>query len=154
MAGITATSASASVSSPSADNTASGYVTGERITLGTTPAASSSYQWGQAAPSASALARSAVDNDTAAAPTFVPDVAGTYVVTCLVDGATTYTLRLTVQSVSIAEPVEAVRFSPRADTTIPAPAAGVTMYYSSTHSALVVKDSSNVVKPVTLGSAY
>lgn len=153
MAGITATSASANVSSPSPDNTASNYVTGERVTLGTTPSGSS-FQWDLSAPSGSSIARSALDNDTDAAPTFVPDVGGTYTITCLVDGVTTYALRITVQSVSISEPVEAVRFSPRADTTIPAPAAGVTMYYSSTHSALVVKDAANVVKPVTLGGAY
>lgn len=153
MAGITATSASASVSSPSVDNTASGYVTGERVALGVAPSGSS-YAWDIAAPSASSLARSALDEGDVATPNFTPDVGGTYTITCLVSGTTTYVLRLTVQSVSIAEPVEAVRFSPRVDTTVPAPAVGVTMYYSSTHSALVVKDATGVVKPVTLGSAY
>ena len=52
---------------------------------------------------------------------------------------------MTAQAAAIAEPVEAVRFSPRTDASIPAPAAGVTMYYSSDQDALVVKDPSDDV---------
>ena len=148
MAGITATSASASVSSPTVDNTASGFVAGERVTLGTSPSGTS-YQWGMAAPTAPSVARSRLSTETAAAPTFVPDVGGTYALSCVVDG-TSYALRITVQSPTIAEPVEAVRFSPRTDSSVPAPAAGVTMYFSSDQDALCVKDSSGDVSTVDL----
>jgi len=124
-------------------------VTGERVTLGVNPSGTT-FQWGIAQPSASSRSRAGLDDTTSAVPTFVPDVAGTYAITALVDGVTTYQLRITVQSVSIAEPVEAVRFSPRGDSTIPAPAAGVTMYYSSDQDALCVKDPNGDVSTVDL----
>lgn len=152
MAGILASSASVTMVSgdTSADNTFSGYVTGERITLSTTPTGTV-YSWGQSIPSASATARSGLSSTTAAAPTFTPDVAGTYVITVDVDG-TDYVLRITVQSAAIAEPIEATRYSPRADTTIPAPAAGVSLYYSSTHDGLAIKDPDDNVTPLGMSA--
>jgi hypothetical protein len=149
MAGITAAAASKTLLSgdTSADKVSSTWVTGERITLGVTPSGTT-YQWGQAAPSGSRLARSALSSDIGASVTFTPDVGGTWTITCLVDGVTTYSLRLVVAAAAIAEPVEAVRFSPRADSTIPAPAAGRTMYFSSDQNALVTKDPSGVIRTV------
>lgn len=153
MAGILAQSASVTTTSgqTSVDNTFTGFVTGERITLSTSPTGTD-YSWGQSIPSASAQARSELSSLTAAAPTFTPDVAGTYVVTVDVDG-TDYVLRLTVQAASIAEPVEAVRYSPRGDATIPAPAAGFSVYYSSTQSGLLAKDPDGQLVPIAAPSA-
>lgn len=133
----------------SVDKVASGYVAGERVALSVTPAGTN-YQWSSAAPGGSSLARSALSADTGAAVTFAPDVAGTYLVGCIVDGVTTYVIRLTVQAAAVAEPVEAVRFSPRSDASIPAPAAGITMYYSSDQDALCVKAPDDSISTVDL----
>ncbi len=132
-----------------ADKSVSNYVAGERITLSTTPTGTD-YVWSIAQPSGSSRARSALSAETGASVTFAPDVGGTYLVTCVVDSTTTYVIRITCQAAAIAEPVEAVRFSPRTDASIPAPAAGVTMYYSSTQSALVVKTAAGTVYTVNL----
>lgn len=140
MAGITANSASKTMTGgdTSADKVVTGYIAGERITLAATPSGTT-YAWQLAAPNTSAVARSALSSTSVAGVTMMPDVAGTYVVSCLVDGATLYVIRITVQAAAVAEPVEAVRFSPRSDASIPAPAAGVTLYYSSDQDALVTK---------------
>jgi hypothetical protein len=133
----------------SADNVVSGYVAQERITLGVTPAGTT-FAWSVAQPSSSSRARSALSSGSGANPTITPDVGGTYTITCLVDGSITYVLRLTVQAAAVAEPVEAVRFSPRTDASIPAPAAGITMYYSSDQDALCVKAPDDSVSTVDL----
>ncbi|UOF77314.1 ubiquinol oxidase subunit [Caudoviricetes sp.] len=150
MAGITAFAASNSLPSgnTSADKTSSNWVAGERITLATSPTGSV-YSWAIAPPSASSRARSALSAGSGASVTFTPDVGGTYLITCDVDG-TQYALRLTVQAAAVAEPVEAVRFSPRSDASIPAPAAGLTMYYSSDRNTLCVKASDDSVSTVDL----
>ena len=98
MAGIYATAASKTLAAgaTSVDNTSTGWVAGERISLGATPAGAT-YLWSIAQPSASSRARSALSTENGAAPTFTPDVGGTYSISCLVDGATTYALRLTCQ---------------------------------------------------------
>ncbi len=132
-----------------ADKTVSGYVAGERITLSTTPTGTD-YVWSSTAPSGSSVTRSALSGSSGASVTFAPDVGGTYLVTCVVDSTTTYVIRITCQAAAIAEPVEAVRFSPRTDASIPAPAAGVTMYYSSTKSALVIKTPAGTIYTVDL----
>ena len=140
MAGIKWASASLVMADgdTAADKSISGLVVGERATLSTTPTGTV-YSWSLAIPSASAAARSALDDDDAARPKFTPDAAGTYTITCTVDG-TSYSLRATVASVTIAESAQAIRFSPIADTTIPTPSQGVTVYYSSTQSSLAFKD--------------
>jgi hypothetical protein len=150
MAGITALAASASLpaGSTSADKVSSGWVAGERVVLATSPTGTN-YTWTIAAPSGSNSARSALSASSGASVTFTPDVGGTYAIRCLVD-ATEYFLRLTVQGATIAEPVEALRLSPRTDASVPAPAAGLTLYYSSNQSALVVKDSADDVFEVDL----
>lgn len=148
MAGILANSPSKTMASgdTSADKTASGYVAGERITLTVTPSGTN-YEWSQARPSGSS-ARAQLSGATGASVTFAPDVGGTYVVTCIVDGSTTYVIRITCQSPTISEPVEAVRLSPRTDASVPAPAAGRTLYYSSDQGKLVTKDSAGTVRTI------
>ena len=154
MAGITAISPSATLSagSTSADNSSSGWVTGERILLGVTPAASSSYAWSQSVPSASTRARSALEDDDIAAPGFTPDVGGTYVIVALIDGTTEYTLKLTVQNAAASELEEALRWSPRLDSTITAPTLGLVQFYSDTWENLACKDPSDRVWPLLTGA--
>lgn len=150
MAGILANSVSKTMSAgdTSADNVVTNFVAGERITLSTTPTGSA-YAWTISAPSGSSAARAALYGDTEASPFFTPDVGGTFLVTCSCDG-TNYVLRITTQAAAVSEPAEALRFSPRSDTTIPAPAAGVALYYSSDQNALCVKDASGAVFTVNL----
>lgn len=153
MSGITAQSVSVSHASgsTSANASSSGWVTGERIVLGTSPTGSS-YSWGIAAPAASNRARSALSDTTAAAPSFVPDVGGTWLLTVTVGDSTDYTLRLTVQAAAVSEPEEAVRWSPREDSTITAPTLGLAQYFSDTFDNLACKDPSGRVWPLLLGA--
>lgn len=150
MAGILANAASQTMLSgdTTADNVVSGYVAGERVTLSVTPSGTD-YAWSIAIPSSASASRSALSDDTAVSTTFTPNVGGTYTITCIVD-STTYVLRLTAQAAAVAEPVEAVRFSPRTDNSIPAPATGVSMYYSSDQDALCIKDAAGDVFTVDI----
>jgi hypothetical protein len=140
MSGILANSASKVMVSgdTSADNALSGWVTGEQVSLSVTPTGTT-YQWSCAIPSASAPARSALDDATSATPKFFPDVAGYYTVSCIVDSTTTYVLRMSVVQSAIADPVQGERFSPVTDAQIQAPPLGGTLYYSSDQGAFVIK---------------
>ena len=140
MAGILANSASATMvaGDTAVDNNRSGYLTGEKITLTTNPTGST-YSWGLAAPSGSAAARSALNDDDAATVTFTPDVGGYYVVTCTVDGSTFYVLRLSVTAAVVGVTQEALRLQPKADSAVTAPSSGVALYYSTTQDALAIK---------------
>jgi hypothetical protein len=133
------------------DKSISDLVVGEQATLRTSPAGTT-YAWSLSIPSASASARSALDDDEAVAPKFTPDAAGTYTITVDVDG-TSYSLRATVASVTIAEYAQALRMAPVADATIPAPSQGMTLYYSSTQSTLCVKKPDGTVHEVDLTPA-
>lgn len=152
MAGILANSASETMVSgdTSADNARSGYIVSEQITLTVTPSGST-YAWSQSIPSASAPARSALSETDQASITFTPDVGGTYVVVCVVDSSTTYVLRLTVTNTAVLSLQEGIRFSPIADSQVPAPTLGRVLYFSSTQDAMVFKlpDDSTVVVDVT-----
>lgn len=135
------------------DKVATGYVRNERVTLGTSPLASSSYLWAISPPSGSSAAKSALTDTDSASPAFVPDIGGTYTITCSVDGgATTYTIRLTALDTAASEPAECLRFLPRADAQVAAPAAGMAVYYSSTNTGLCAKDSSGTVYRLTLAA--
>lgn len=140
MAGILANSATKSMvaGDTSASNVEDGYVTGQQVVLGTNPTGSL-YSWGISFPSGSTPARSGLSSDTAAAPTFTPDVAGEYVITCTVGTSTFYVLRCSVANAAASTFIGAVRFLPLADGSVEAPSTGVTLYYSSTQSALAVK---------------
>lgn len=150
MAGILANSSSKTTTSgdTAADQTFTGYVRNERITLGVTPAASSSYLWALGLPAGSSANKARLTATDVAAPAFVPDIGGTYVLTCQVDGTTTYTLRLTALDVAVSESVEALRMLPRADAQVTAPSAGVVLYYSSTQGGLAFKTSTGAVRVV------
>lgn len=141
MAGIIATSASKTMSAgeTAADDAESGYITAENIALSVTPSGTT-YSWNLSIPTASAPARSRLSADDEATSRFTPDVPGTYVVTCLVDGVTFYVLRLSVTSLSVSQLVEAIRFSPMPDLSVPTPAAGRIMYYSIEQDTMVLKD--------------
>lgn len=148
MAGIVAAAASKTHAASGADVSDSGFITGEQVALSVTPTGTD-YQWALAIPSGSSSARVRFSGDDTATASFTPDVAGIYSVSVVVDG-TTYILRLSVTQLAQSTTLEALRLIPVADSQVPAPAVGVAVYYSSTRSALVVKDTSNTVRTVTL----
>jgi hypothetical protein len=147
MAGILANSASYTMTSSdtAVDQALSGWIRNERITLSTSPAASSSYVWSLTNPYGSSSAKSYLSSTTSSGPNFVPDIGGTYVVTCKVNGTTDYVLRASVLDTASVEPVEALRMTPRADAQVAAPSLGVVMYFSSTQQKLCIKTSSDAV---------
>lgn len=132
----------------SASNVISGYVSGEQIALSAVPSGSA-FVWGLAIPSGSTAARSSLDSTDAASTTFVPDVPGEYVVTCTVDASTAYVIRCSVAASAAAAATGAIRFLPLADSIVPTPSTGATMFYSSTASAMSFKLSDGSVKRVT-----
>lgn len=146
MAGILANSASATMLSgdTSADNARSGYITSERVVLTTTPTGTD-YVWAIAAPNSSSIARSALSAETGSSVTFTPDVAGYFTVTCTVDSTTTYVLRLSVTATAVSQLVECIRFSPKTNASIPTPAAGVIVFFSSDSGVLSKKDTTGTV---------
>lgn len=152
MAGITAISASKTATGTSVDYAASGWVRQERMTLSVTPAASNSYVWSLTNPNGSSSAKAYLSDVTSSSPNFVPDVGGTYTLTCKVDGTTDYTLRATVLDTSAQEPVESIRYVPRADSTVGAPSLGLAVYYSSDLGSLASKNSSGLVAPLDIGN--
>jgi len=150
MAGILANSVTQTMGSTSADATQVGYLAGEQITLSVTPSGDS-YAWSIARPSGSSAARAAFSDDTAASPTFTPDLPGYYVITCLVDGATSYVLRIAVTSLAVVSPSQGLRLSPVTDAQVEAPAVGVVLFCGSQHgNALCVKNADDSVDVVTV----
>lgn len=149
MAGILANSASVTMVTGTVDNTKSGYVVNEAITLTATPAGTD-YIWAVSKPSG-ATARSDLSSSTATSSTIIPDVAGTYTIVCDVDG-TDYVIRLTVAAVAVTSVANAHRLSPVTNTSVPTPALGETIFYSSTDSRLSKKNSSGVVSPIGGGT--
>ena len=127
-----------------ADNSVSGYITAEQITLAASPTGTT-YSWTLSKPAGSA-ARCALNDDTAAGPTFVPDAAGDYVVGVTVDSATTYVVRINCTQVATTTPYEAVRMSPKSDTQITAPSVGGAVFYSSTSGLLSMKRSDATIR--------
>jgi len=152
MAGITASSASKVLlaGSTSADKALGGFAVGEMVTLATSPTGTE-YLWGQSFPAGSNQVRAAISATTGASVTFVPDVAGVHTITCLVDDVTSYTLHLTVTSTAISQLAEAIRQTPKADATVPAPAVGLMVYFSDELSQWAVKDPSGRIWPVLTG---
>lgn len=142
--GILANSASVTMTSSSSDAVSTGYVLGEQIALTTNPTGST-YAWSTTIPNNSAPARSALSAASGASVTFVPDADGIYLVSCTVDGTTTYVIRVTVVNVAFSTVTQAIRLSPVEDNAVPAPAAGRTLYFSATQDAVVLKDASNRV---------
>jgi hypothetical protein len=130
----------------------SGWIRNEKITLATYPAASTSTVWTLTIPSGSNAVKSAISDTSIASPTFTPDVGGTYVITALVDGTTTYVLRATVLDTAASEPVEALRYTPRADAQISTPSLGVAVFYSTTQDAWSLKNTAGTVAPIMIGN--
>ena len=154
MAGILANSASETMvaGDTAADNSRSGYVVGEQITLSTTPVGTT-YSWGLAKPGG-ATSRSDLSDTNTASPTFVPDYAGTWTITCVVDGSTTYVLRVTATAIAITSVANAHRFSPTTNNSVPSPALGLTLFCSSDASNLLrVKNASGAVLALDAASA-
>ena len=146
--GILANSASVAHASSSSDDTKSGYLNQEPISLSVS-VSGTTYSWGLASPVDSVNAR--IRGDDQATPSLIPDVAGYYVITCMVDSTTTYVLRISVTDTVVATLKEALRLQPKADAQVPQPAAGLVLYCSSTQSnALCVKDASGNVFLVDL----
>jgi hypothetical protein len=144
MAGISAFSVSGSHAAGTADDTTSGFVVNEQVTLATSPTGSG-YAWTLAIPSASSPAQSALDDDTAASPKFTPDVPGLYLLQCVVDSATTYILRIAVVAAAVARQFEGINCAPIADAQIPTPLVGVTIYFSSDLPGMAKKDTAGNV---------
>jgi hypothetical protein len=143
MAGIVATSLTTNNSASTAvDTSVTGYLTGEAVTLTTTPTGSS-YAWTLSAPGGSTRTRLNVDD--MASVRFTPDVAGYYVITCTVSGVTVYVMRLAAISTGVVSTVDGLRLVPLEDTQVPTPSLGVTLFYSSDQDALSIKDSSGDV---------
>lgn len=153
MSGITASAASKVLlaGSTSTDKSLGGFVTGEMVTLGVTPSGTS-YTWGQSFPAGSSQARAALSATTGATVSFVPDVSGVHVITVLVDGTDSYTLRLAVTSTAISQLTECIRQTPKANASVPVPAIGLTSFFSDELSQLAVKDPSDRIWPVLTGA--
>lgn len=152
MAGITAQSATKTHASgsTSADASITGFLVNERITLGVSPAGTG-FVWALAAPNDSSPARSAIDDDDDAAPSFIPDVSGYYVVSVTVDGTTSYVLRISVADVAIVRQAEGTHFLPLTDAQVPTPQTGFTLFCGADHSSLpCVKKSDGTVHTVDL----
>jgi len=153
MAGILANSASRTMVSGDTlpDNTRSGYVVGEQVVLAAVPTGSV-YLWSSSRPEG-ATSRSNLSDRTAASPVFVPDYAGTWTITCIVDNAT-YVLRLTATAVAITSVANAHRFSPVTNNSVPSPATGLTLFCSSDAANLFrAKNTSGAVLPLDAVSA-
>jgi hypothetical protein len=153
MAGIICNSASKTMlaGATSADNAVAGRVTGEQCTLTVSPTGTD-YEWSIAIPSSSSAARSALSATTGSSVTFTPDVPGVFTLVAVVDSTTTYVLRVGVTSTAISQLAEAIRQTPKAGATVPAPAVGLMSFFSDDFSQLAVKDPSDRVWPVLTGA--
>lgn len=149
MAGILANSVSATMVSgdTSPDNTATGYISAEQITLTTFPTATT-YAWVLSSPSGSSGAKCFLVGAAEASATFTPDVEGVYVVTCVTDAAS-YVIRLTVLKIASTGTTQAMRLSSTNSAQIPTPApAAVTLFFPSGAAVLAIKDSDGDVHPL------
>jgi len=144
MAGIAATSVTTTFAAAGADVAATGFLVNEQVTLSATPSGSG-YAWSVAIPSDSAPGRSALDDDTDATPKFTPDVPGFYTITCLVDGATLYVLRLAVLAVATVRVCEVLHFPPMANAQVTAPQIGFKVFNSSDLPGMAKMDSAGTV---------
>jgi hypothetical protein len=149
--GILANSVDVTHSSSTSDDTKAGYVVGSPITL-TVSEGGSDYVWASGAPSSSTLARSALSATTGSSVSFTPDVAGYYNVIATVDTTDVYILRISVTQTATSSLVESLRHSPKEDSTIAAPALGLTQFFSDTFDNLAVKDPSDRVWPLLTGA--
>lgn len=128
----------------SADNSVTGFVTREQIAL-TVTGTPSVVAWNLARPSASVAALSDFDDVSIS---FTPDVEGFYVITCVLDGTTSYVLRVSVTQVAHITTLSAVRFMPIPSASVPVPATGRTLFCSVEEDGLAVKLPDGTVEAV------
>jgi hypothetical protein len=140
MAGIIANTSSVTIGSgvTSADNSQSGYITDEQVSLSVTPSASTGVAWSLSKPTSS-TARAALVDATASSTNFTPDVAGEYVVSAVVDSTTTYTLRMSVTQVATSSTLEALRFAEKIASAVSAPNTGIAVFADLTSGHLLEK---------------
>lgn len=131
MSGITAISATKTLGAGDtiSDNTVSGFVSKEQISLGITGSPIDAL-WSISKPSTSSSACK-LDDVTSLRPKFSPDVDGVFVVSCLVDGSTTYILRFAITNTAVTSAISAIHFLPCLNSQIPTPSSGVTVFFSS-----------------------
>lgn len=142
--GVLANSASMTHAFSTGDSERTGYVCQEPISL-LVSVIGSSYEWSMSAPETSGPHAEirGVDQPSAL---FIPDVAGYYVVSCLVDGAVAYILRILVSDVVVGTEKLALGLQSKTDGQIPEPSAGLILYCSSTQGgSLCVKDAEGAV---------
>jgi hypothetical protein len=136
-----------------ANKAVEGFVVGERVTLTTSPAATTSTAWTHGAPGPSARAKSVLSSTSGASTSFTPDVAGSYVVTATVDGTTSYSLVLSVTDIVISTLAEALRIQAKTASSVPAPTAkAVAAFVSRDIAALSQKTEGGQVTPIVAGS--
>ncbi len=136
MAGIIATSITTNnSSSTSADKVVTGYLTGEQITLTTTPVGTA-YEWILSSPSGSTNA--VLNSSISPSPTFTPDIEGFYSLQCTVD-LTLYLIRISTVNVGTVDTIGVLRLQPLSDAQCPTPPAGASLYFSSDFGALAFK---------------
>lgn len=145
--GILANSASKTHTSSSADDSASGYLTSEQVTLSVSPTGTT-YEWGLSIPSGSVALRSGLTDTDIASPRFSPDVAGYYTLTCIVDGSTLYVLRISVTQAAASTSLEALRLQPKVPAAVTAPSSGSALFHNDTVGLLAVKSSTGTVRTV------
>jgi hypothetical protein len=155
MAGILANSLSHQMvdGDTSPVNVVAGYVSGQVVTLSVVPTGSA-YQWTLSNPSTSSRTRPpAISDIQGATPTFTPDVGGFYILTCIVDGVTSYTITLDVLDVAQPVNIPALLAQEVSDVAIPSPpGAALTLYNSQEQGGLATKNSSGAV--ATLGGSW
>lgn len=147
MAGILANSSAVTMGVPDAlpTNAVVGFVTTQQVTLSVTPSGAV-YQWGISFPSGSSQARAGLSSNNSASPRFAPDAEGEYVVTCLVDGATLYVLRLSVAAAIAATATGGFRMLSHGDGTVQAPTTGAVLYNSTDEGYLSTKGPDGIVR--------
>jgi hypothetical protein len=146
MAGLIANSVSVVMVSGDTlpEQTWDGFLVDEMVTLAVTPAGTS-YSWGMSLPNGASSVRASLSSTTAAAPTFTPDTAGEWVLTCLVNGITTYVMRLGVTSVATMTFAQVARLQAVADSAVSNPSGTTLALYNSATHGIVVKTSAGVI---------
>lgn len=149
MAGITAISATKTLDAggTTPDNAVGSYITKEQISLGLTGSPLSAV-WSISKPSSSGLGSKLVST-TALTSAFTPDTEGIYTVSCLVDGVTTYILRIGVLSVANVSAISCLHLLPCSSSQIPVPRSGVMLFYDLDSEKLSIKLPDDSVQEVT-----
>lgn len=146
MAGILANAASATMVSgdSAADKSVAGYVVNESIALSVTPTGTT-YVWTMSKPSG-ATSRSDLTDDTAATCSFTPDTSGVWLVSLVVDSTTTYVIRIAATATAVSFTYEALRFTPKLNSTVPTPSVGAAVFQSSDSGLLSRKSTAGVTR--------